>query len=102
MLAEWDKKHPSRAWSIFNALSNVAPSHLMDRNLFDFVGLKPSGLADPDGDMAFDPPSFEPSLKLGEANTEALGLNHQPMHFIKPKAVMSLKKTLGEVTPDTL
>ncbi len=102
MLAEWDKKHPSRAWSIFNALSNVAPSHLMDRNLFDFVGLKPSGLADPDGDMAFDPPSFEPSLKLGETNTEALGLNHQPMHFIKPKAVMSLKKTLGEVTPDTL
>ena len=94
MLAEWDKKHPSRAWSIFNALANVAPSHLMDRNLFDFVGLKPNGLADPEGDMAFDPPSFEAVAELHEASTEEpseahptkLGSNHQVMHFIKPSA----------------
>jgi tRNA 2-thiocytidine biosynthesis protein TtcA len=94
MLAEWDKKHPSRAWSIFNALANVAPSHLMDRNLFDFVGLRPNGLADPEGDMAFDPPSFEAVAELHEASTEEpreanptkLGINHQVMHFIKPSA----------------
>jgi tRNA 2-thiocytidine biosynthesis protein TtcA len=36
MLREWEKKHPGRVDTIFNALGNVAPSHLMDRALFDF------------------------------------------------------------------
>jgi tRNA 2-thiocytidine biosynthesis protein TtcA len=95
MLAEWDKKHPSRAWSIFNALANVAPSHLMDRNLFDFVGLKPNGLADPEGDVAFDPPSFEAAAelheaspeKLREANPAELGATAQVMRFVKPSVL---------------
>lgn len=56
MLAEWDRKHPGRAWNMFNALSRVVPSHLMDRDLYDFAGLKPTGVADPMGDTAFDPP----------------------------------------------
>jgi tRNA 2-thiocytidine biosynthesis protein TtcA len=38
----------------FNALSRVVPSHLMDRNLHDFAGLRPSGRPQPDGDIAFD------------------------------------------------
>ncbi|WP_019937686.1 tRNA 2-thiocytidine(32) synthetase TtcA [Bordetella sp. FB-8] len=54
MLQEWDRKHPGRAWNTFNALSRVVPSHLMDRELFDFAGLKPTGLADVNGDIAFD------------------------------------------------
>ena len=58
MLAEWDKKDPRRAWNTFKALANIAPSHLMDRNLFDFVGLKPTGVEQPDGDHAFDPETF--------------------------------------------
>jgi tRNA 2-thiocytidine biosynthesis protein TtcA len=36
LLREWEKKHPGRVDTIFNALGNVAPSHLMDRTLFDF------------------------------------------------------------------
>ncbi len=55
MLAEWDKKDPRRAWNTFKALANIAPSHLMDRNLFDFAGLKPTGVPNADGDKAFDP-----------------------------------------------
>ena len=55
MLAEWDKKDPRRAWNTFKALANIAPSHLMDRNLFDFAGLKPTGVPNTDGDRAFDP-----------------------------------------------
>ena len=39
MIKEWDKQHPGRSWDVFNALSRVVPSHLMDRDLFDFVGL---------------------------------------------------------------
>jgi tRNA 2-thiocytidine biosynthesis protein TtcA len=36
MLRDWEKQHPGRVESIFNALSNVAPSHLLDRTLHDF------------------------------------------------------------------
>jgi tRNA 2-thiocytidine biosynthesis protein TtcA len=42
MLREWEKQHPGRVESIFNALSNVTPSHLLDRMLHDFVTLLPN------------------------------------------------------------
>lgn len=60
MLQEWDKKHPGRARNVFKALGNVAPSHLMDQQLFDFAGLKPDERRNPLGDTAFDPVSFDP------------------------------------------
>ena len=37
MLREWEKKHPGRIDTIFGALTNVAPSHLLDRTLHDFT-----------------------------------------------------------------
>lgn len=37
MLLDWEKIAPKRLDSIFSALANVAPSQLMDRNLFDFL-----------------------------------------------------------------
>jgi tRNA 2-thiocytidine biosynthesis protein TtcA len=40
MLREWEKKHPGRVDTIFNALGNVAPSHLMDRSLHDFDAIE--------------------------------------------------------------
>jgi tRNA 2-thiocytidine biosynthesis protein TtcA len=55
MLRDWEKRFPGRVQSMFSALSHVAPSHLMDRELFDFAGLVADGRADPDGDVAFDP-----------------------------------------------
>ncbi|WP_370642935.1 tRNA 2-thiocytidine(32) synthetase TtcA [Bordetella sp. LUAb4] len=54
MLRDWDRKYPGRSWSVFNALASVAPSHLMDRQLFDFAGLRPTGQPDANGDTAFD------------------------------------------------
>jgi tRNA 2-thiocytidine biosynthesis protein TtcA len=41
MLQQWGKKFPGRVENIFRALQNVAPSHLADRVLFDFAGIKP-------------------------------------------------------------
>jgi tRNA 2-thiocytidine biosynthesis protein TtcA len=42
MLKEWEKQHPGRIESIMRALTDVVPSHLLDRKLFDFANLKPS------------------------------------------------------------
>ena len=39
MLQQWDKSNPGRVESIFTALTNVKPSQLADRNLFDFASL---------------------------------------------------------------
>lgn len=46
LLREWEKQYPGRLESIFNAMGNVIPTHLMDRRLNDFAGV---------GDLAFDP-----------------------------------------------
>lgn len=40
MLQEWDTLHPGRLASISRAMSDVVPSHLADRDLFDFSGLE--------------------------------------------------------------
>ena len=40
MLREWERHHPGRLATIFNSLANVAPSHLLDRQLFDFETLQ--------------------------------------------------------------
>ena len=39
MLAEMEQRFPGRKDTMLRALSNVAPSHLLDPNLFDFAGL---------------------------------------------------------------
>ena len=54
MLRDWEKKYPGRIDSIFGALGNVVPSHLMDRALFDFATVRASGIPTADGDIAFD------------------------------------------------
>jgi tRNA 2-thiocytidine biosynthesis protein TtcA len=54
LIRDWDKRFPGRVENMFNALSNVVPSHLMDTKLFPFQGLRATGEADPLGDIAFD------------------------------------------------
>ena len=41
MLKAWEKEEPGRIQSILRALTDVRPSQLLDRKLFDFAGLKP-------------------------------------------------------------
>jgi tRNA 2-thiocytidine biosynthesis protein TtcA len=40
MLRDWEKNHPGRTESILRAMTDVRPSHLLDRKLFDFASLK--------------------------------------------------------------
>jgi tRNA 2-thiocytidine biosynthesis protein TtcA len=55
MLRDWEKRFPGRIESIFNALTRVTPSHLLDRALFDFGAVAATGIASTDGDKATDP-----------------------------------------------
>jgi tRNA 2-thiocytidine biosynthesis protein TtcA len=54
MLREWDHKYPGRIDNMHRAFANVVPSHLLDRQLFPFESLLPTGQPDADGDHAFD------------------------------------------------
>jgi tRNA 2-thiocytidine biosynthesis protein TtcA len=54
MMKEWERKHPGRLDSIFNALGKVEPTHLLDRTLNDFAAIRATGVAQSDGDIAFD------------------------------------------------
>lgn len=40
MLQSWDRQFPGRLPSIFGAVQNVAPSHLADRSLYDFINME--------------------------------------------------------------
>lgn len=37
MIRGWEREYPKRPDIVFKALKNVVPSHLLDRNLFDFT-----------------------------------------------------------------
>jgi tRNA 2-thiocytidine biosynthesis protein TtcA len=68
MLKDWDKRFPGRIDTMFNALGNVVPSHLMDPSLHGFREIRASGLPSADGDKAFDaeplPASGRPGLQV--------------------------------------
>lgn len=40
LIKEWEKDFPGRTETMFNAIKQVAPSHLMDRSVFDFESLQ--------------------------------------------------------------
>ena len=68
MLRDWQKQYPGRIESMFSALQNVVPSHLMDSRRYDFKSIKATGIAAAGGDVAFDPETFpevyRPGLKV--------------------------------------
>jgi tRNA 2-thiocytidine biosynthesis protein TtcA len=54
MMQQWDKKFPGRLETMFTALRNVQPSHLVDNVLHDFQGLKVGNKPVINGDMTLD------------------------------------------------
>ncbi len=52
MLSAWEQQYPGRIEKIFRAITNVAPSHLADTELFDFKGL--SSIQAVEEDLLFD------------------------------------------------
>ena len=58
MMHEWERQYPGRTETMFTALQNVVPSHLMDVKRYDFKDIKITGVADADGDKVFDEEEF--------------------------------------------
>jgi tRNA 2-thiocytidine biosynthesis protein TtcA len=69
MLKDWEKRFPGRIENMFSALQNVVPSHLMDRQLHPFTALRATGVADDEGDKAFDDEPL-PTSALRQAPTK--------------------------------
>ncbi len=68
MLQGWDKQFPGRLETMFSAMQNIAPSHMVDSSLYDFKNLEITGRPMLDGDTAFDPLEFPTMV---EADTSA-------------------------------
>jgi tRNA 2-thiocytidine biosynthesis protein TtcA len=58
MMHQWERQYPGRTETMFTALQNVVPSHLMDASRYDFKGIQLTGVADDAGDKAFDKEEF--------------------------------------------
>lgn len=54
LLQEWDRDHPQRLRSMFSAMSNMVPSHMLDRKLFNFEEFQGIAGQAGDGDILFD------------------------------------------------
>jgi tRNA 2-thiocytidine biosynthesis protein TtcA len=59
MLRDWEKQYPGRTETMFTALQNVVPSHLMDTQRHNFKDIQTTGVSCADGDMAFDAEEFQ-------------------------------------------
>ncbi len=73
LMRDWEKQFPGRVESIFSSLSTVVPSHLMDRNQFNFANLEANGIPNAQGDIAFDDePCSSNSSNLGDSKVISL------------------------------
>ena len=89
MIDEWQRRHPGRVHNVFHALARVTPSHLLDRSLFDFAGLQPTGVANPEGDCAFDEPPLEAGLDASAhpvVDAPAPGPKSEPVAAVRSRA----------------
>ena len=64
MLQDWDKRFPGRIETMFQAMQNIVPSHMVDKNLFDFAAVSKDRAAEFSGDTAFDKESV-PAKPVG-------------------------------------
>ena len=73
MLREWDKKFPGRVQNFCRSMQNIAPSHLLDRDLYDFKNVRATGVSTPGGDTLFDEQEFKVPSTL-----DAFGIKLEP------------------------
>lgn len=77
MLRDWERRFPGRVENMFNAMGNITPSHMLDRNLYPFETLQFTGLADSHGDKAFDDDAdCAPPPGAGVISMSGIALGH--------------------------
>jgi tRNA 2-thiocytidine biosynthesis protein TtcA len=54
MLNQWEKTNPLWIKSMFTAMANITPSHMLDRSLFDFTHFTAGAGKEAQGDTLFD------------------------------------------------
>ncbi|NUT61942.1 MULTISPECIES: tRNA 2-thiocytidine(32) synthetase TtcA [unclassified Herbaspirillum] len=54
MLNQWEKTNPLWIKSMFTAMANITPSHMLDRSLFDFTNFTAGAGKEAQGDTLFD------------------------------------------------
>lgn len=59
LLNQWEKNNPLWVRSMMTAMQHVVPSHMMDRNLFDFTSFETKGGGAHEGDILFDSASSD-------------------------------------------
>ena len=80
MLHEMERQYPGRIDNMFRAMGHVVPSHMMDRNLYPFTTIQPTGVPDAQGDRAFDDDDEEACAPPASPGAEA------PMQFVRASA----------------
>jgi tRNA 2-thiocytidine biosynthesis protein TtcA len=82
MLREWERRWPGRSDNLLKSMGHVVPSHLMDPRHYPFAGLRPTGVADPSGDRAFDDDEDCSSTPAPSVRPAAAGV--QPIVLRRP------------------
>ncbi|WP_104991239.1 tRNA 2-thiocytidine(32) synthetase TtcA [Deinococcus sp. NW-56] len=71
MLEGWEREHPGRLQNVLRGLTRVTPSHLLDRDLFDFASLS---VQPTEGDKGFDVEEYpEREFLAGLSEMQMLG-----------------------------
>ncbi len=64
MMDQWEQENPLWVKSMFTAMSNVVPSHMLDRELFNFDALSIEGKQSIKGDILFDKDDSLPEAEV--------------------------------------
>jgi tRNA 2-thiocytidine biosynthesis protein TtcA len=99
LMRDWEKRFPGRVDNIFASLTRVVPSHLMDRELFDFSDLSMVT----EGDIAFDVDSpLEQSLNRASATVAdrsetitMMNMSHPRLQAEKKSPELSVPNSTG-------
>lgn len=76
MLKAWENQFPGRIENIFRSISNVAPSHLMDRELFPFEDLTNALQTKTEEDTLFDEPEIKSDSVMAIKTSNTLSVKN--------------------------
>ncbi|MDX3774543.1 tRNA 2-thiocytidine(32) synthetase TtcA [Chromatiaceae bacterium AAb-1] len=82
MLQDWDKRFPGRIETMFQAMQNIVPSHLADKQLFDFATISKSNGPVANGDTAFDKISV-PVIPVGLEQEDTAPVVDEAVQFVE-------------------